>query len=424
MSTTPGSNRPRAALIAVGDELLAGAQSDTNSAWLARELARLGLAVESIELVGDDEEPIAAAVRRALARAELVLVGGGLGPTLDDVTRHGIARAFGRELLEDAQALADVHAWFEGRGVPMSATNLRQALLPRGARRVRNRAGTAPAFLLEEDGRAVLALPGPPRELHVVWAEEVVPWLRASGRAGVGLAERRFYLFGLPESLFAEQSGSWMAREADPLIGCTVRDGTLTATLRARASSPASLAALEQRATEFRARFAHQIYSEDEWAIEQVLGRELLARGLSITAAESCTGGLVLGLLTAVPGISRVFAQGFVTYADEAKQGALAVPRELLAAHGAVSREVAEAMARGAAEASGAALALAVTGIAGPDGGSPAKPVGLVCFATAFAGELHSVERRFPPTERELIRRVAARTSLFLGWKRLRAAGG
>lgn len=424
MSTPPSSSRPRAALIAVGDELLAGAQSDTNSAWLARELAHLGLAVESIELVGDDEEPIAAAVRRALARAELVLVGGGLGPTLDDVTRHGIARAFGRELIEDALALADVRAWFDGRGVPMSATNLRQALLPRGAQRVRNRAGTAPAFLVEEAGRAVVALPGPPRELHVVWAEEIVPWLHASGRTGAGLAERRFYLFGIPESLFAEQSGDWMAREADPLVGCTVRDGTLTATLRARAHTPASQAALAARAKEFRARFARQIYSEDEWAIEQVLGRELFARGLSITAAESCTGGLVLGLLTAVPGISRVLAQGFVTYADEAKQRALGVPRELLATHGAVSREVAEAMARGAAEASGATLALAVTGIAGPDGGSPAKPVGLVCFATALAGEVRSVERRFPPTDREAIRRVAARTSLYLGWKRLRDPSG
>lgn len=416
MSATP----ILAALIAVGDELLSGAQSDSNSAFLARELARLGIRVESVELVGDDEPLISAAVSRALARAELVLVGGGLGPTLDDVTRHGIAHALGRELFESEEALADVRGWFERRGVRMSDTNRRQALLPRGARMLRNRAGTAPGFVLEHEGRAVLALPGPPRELAVVWAQEVLPWLRARGSAAAPLAERRFYLFGIPESLFAEQCGAWMARDADPLIGCTVRDGTLTASLRARESGAASLTALAQRAGEFRTRFARHVYSEDEWGIEHALASELVSRGLRITAAESCTGGLAQALLTAVPGISRVFAQGFVTYGDEAKERLLGVAPELLRVHGAVSREVAEAMALGAARASGAELALAVTGIAGPDGGSAEKPVGLVWFASALRGAVECSERRFPPTDRESIRRAAARTALFLGWRRLR----
>jgi nicotinamide-nucleotide amidase len=161
----------RASLIAVGDELLSGAQIDSNSAWLARELGQRGIAVGSIEVVGDDEPLIAAAVQRGLERSELVLVGGGLGPTLDDVTRHGVARALGRELFESDEALAEVRAWFDRRGVAMSDTNRRQALFPRGAQVLRNRAGTAPAFLLEREGRAVAALPGPPRELAVVWRE-------------------------------------------------------------------------------------------------------------------------------------------------------------------------------------------------------------------------------------------------------------
>ena len=414
----------RAALIAVGDELLAGAQTDTNSAWLARELAALGLAVASIEAVGDDEPAIAEAVLRALGRAELVLVGGGLGPTLDDVTRHGVARALGRELYEDQDALAGVRAWFAGRRVPMSETNRRQALFPVGARVVKNRAGTAPGFLVEQDGRAVVALPGPPRELHVVWSEELVPWLSERGLARAPLAERRFYLFGVPESRFAERVGAGMAREADPLLGCTVRDGTLTAALRARDASSGSLAALEQRAGEFRARFAQEIYSESEWELERVLARELFERGVSVSIAESCTGGLAQELLTRVPGISRVFAQGFVTYADAAKARALGVEPALLERHGAVSREVVEAMARGAARASGADLALAITGIAGPDGGSPEKPVGLVWLATAYQGEVEASERRFPPTDRDSIRRVAARTALHLGWRRLVPARG
>lgn len=416
------SARVRAALVAVGDELLSGAQTDTNSAWLAAELARLGIPVESVELVGDDEPLVAAAVRRALARAELVCVGGGLGPTLDDVTRHGIARALERELVESAEALAEVRGWFERRGVPMSDTNRRQALFPAGAAILRNRAGTAPAFRAEVEGRAVIALPGPPRELHVVWEEEVLPWLRARGWARDPLAERRFHLFGIPESLFAERAGEWMARDADPRMGCTVKEGCLTAALRARDASAASLAALAARARELRARFAAEIYGEDEWALERVLGLELIRRGIPVTVAESCTGGLVLSLLTGVSGISGVLAQGFVVYSNEAKERLLGVPRELLERHGAVSREVSEAMAAGAARASGAELALAVTGIAGPEGGTSAKPVGLVWLATSFRGAVASTERRFPPVDRDTIRRWAARTALFLGWKRLESS--
>jgi competence/damage-inducible protein CinA-like protein len=409
----------RAAVIAVGDELVSGAQADSNSGWLARELARLGMEVVSIELVRDEEPEIAAAVERALGRAELVTVGGGLGPTLDDVTRHGVARSLGRELVEDEPTVAALREWFARRGVVMSETNHRQALFPAGARILANRAGTAPGFLAEQDGRAVAVMPGPPRELHVVWSEELVPWLVARGWTRPALAEQRFYLFGVPESQFAERSGAWMAREADPLLGCTVRDGTLTASFRARAHSDESRARLAARAVEFRARFADGIYSEEEWDLELVLGRELLARALRVSVAESCTGGLILSLLTRVPGISAVLAEGFVTYADEAKTRLVGVPPELLRAHGAVSREVAEAMALGAAGASGARLTLAVTGIAGPDGGSAEKPVGLVWLATALDGRVKSLERRLPPSDRDSIRRMAARTALFLGWKRL-----
>ena len=411
---------PRAALIAVGDELLSGAVVDSNSAFLARALAEHGMAVESIEVVGDDEPLVAAAVQRALTSSELVCVGGGLGPTLDDVTRHGIARALERELFESVEALHELRAWFEGRGVPMSATNRRQALFPVGASILKNSAGTAPAFVVEFAGRAVMALPGPPRELEVVWNEQALPWLRARGWAGAPLAEQRFHLFGIPESTFAERCGAWMARDAEPRMGCTVRDGTLTAALRARSDTPESFAALEARSAEFRARFTGEIYSEAEWALEKILVQELCARSLAITVAESCTGGLVLEHLTRVPGASRVLAQGFVTYADAAKESLLGVPTALLHTHGAVSREVVEAMALGAACASAADLALAVTGIAGPDGGSDAKPVGLVWFATALGGRVESTVRRFPPAGREAIRRVAARTALCLGLRRLR----
>ncbi len=412
-------NVVRAALLAVGDELLSGAVLDTNSGQLARELSRVGIPVVSGEVLSDDESEIAAAVGRGLERAELVVVTGGLGPTLDDVTRHGVARALGRELLESGAAFADVRAWFERRGIAMSPSNARQALLPRGAVLLPNRAGTAPGFRVEHEGRVVLVLPGPPRELSVVWEEEVLPWLLVSGRAREPLPARLFHLFGLSESVFAEEAGDWMAREEDPRMGCTVMDGILTASLRALDHGQGSRAALEARAGEFARRFAAHVYSTDERRLEHVLGRECLRREVRVSTAESCTGGLAAALLTSVPGISAVFDEAFVTYADAAKERALAVSAELLRAHGAVSREVAEAMARGAARRAGAELALAVTGIAGPDGGSAEKPVGLVWIATSFRGEVQSTERRFPPVERDAIRRLAAHTALFLGWKRL-----
>jgi nicotinamide-nucleotide amidase len=411
---------PRARVLAVGDELLSGAQLDTNSAWLAGELARLGITMLGFEVVRDDEAAIAAAVARALAEAELLFVSGGLGPTLDDVTRHGVARAFGLELELDEAALADVRAWFAQRKVPMSETNRRQALFPRGAAVLANRHGTAPGFRLEHAGRAVIVLPGPPRELQGMWPEVVLPWLLAHG-ARAPLPELSFYLFGLSESLFAERAGAWMERDAEPLMGVTAKEGVLSVTLRARAAEPEPLAALAARAREFRARFAPEIYSESEWELERALARALLARGTSFSAAESCTGGLVLALLTSVPGISAVLSRGTVAYSDAAKEELLGVPRATLAEHGAVSRATAEAMVRGVARASGAELALAVTGIAGPDGGSAEKPVGLVWFATAYRGVVESTERRFPAFGREAIRRWAARTGLWLALRRLGA---
>ena len=414
----------RAALVVVGDELLAGSHPDLNSPVLARMLSEVGIVVEGIEVVPDDEEAIAAAVERALARTSLVVCTGGLGPTLDDVTRHGVARAFGLEVELDPRALAEIKTWFERRGTPMPKINERQALFPRGAVRIPNRVGTAPGFRLQRpDDRTIVSLPGPPAELQVVAREELVPWLQATGRARAALAERRFYVFGISESVFAEEVGDWMARDAEPRIGCSAKKGRLEVVLRATSDDAATLARLEARAAEFRERFVAAIYSESEARVELVLGRALIDAGIETTLAESCTGGLAAALLTRIAGISAVLREAFVTYADAVKTETLGVPAELIAAHGAVSAPVAEAMARGAARRTGARLALSVTGVAGPGGGSPEKPVGLVWFGTCLDGEVRSSERRFPPGERNWIRTLAAHHALFLGWRRLFSAG-
>ena len=414
------TRRPaRARILAVGDELLMGAHPDLNSPEIARSLALLGIACTGVCVVRDQEEELAAELSRALGNADLVVVTGGLGPTLDDVTRHAVAAALERPLETSGAALAQVEAWYRGRGSEMPEANKRQALLPRGAVMIPNRVGTAPGFRVETKGCVVFCLPGPPREMRVLLHEHLLPWIRESRETGER-PERRFHLYGVPESRFAELVGEWMARDADPRMGCSVKRGVLSVTLQAVETSRDAQRRLELRAEEFRARFAESVFSEDEERIEAVLAAELLERDVSFALAESCTGGLASALLCRVPGVSRIYREGFVTYSNAAKERTLGVSAELLARHGAVSAEVAEAMARGARERSGADLAVSITGIAGPGGDSPEKPVGLVWFGVAGERGAEAFERRFPPVERESIQSFAARGALFLALARLR----
>ncbi len=408
----------RAFLLAIGDELLLGAHPDLNSPEIARRLAENGIVCCGVSVVRDQEEELVLEMRRALERAEVVIVTGGLGPTLDDVTRHAAAEALGRPLVEDPQALAQVEAWYAQRGGPMPAANRRQALMPEGAHVVPNRVGTAPGFRAETEGKVLFALPGPPREMSFVLEEEVLPWLDSAG-LGHERPARSFHLYGLPESRFAELVGDWMARDADPRMGCSVKRGILSVSLRAVEMEGAA-ERLTARIEGFRERFADWLFSEDEPRLEAVLVRELEARGRSLTLAESCTGGLAASLLTAIPGASDVFPEGFVTYSNAAKVRTLGVPEPLLAERGAVSAEVAEAMAQGARSRASADLAVAVTGIAGPDGGSREKPVGLVWFGLAWEGGVHSFERRFPAVGRERVQGFAARGALFAALSHLR----
>ncbi len=414
------SARVLAWVVASGDELVQGRNVDTNSSWLARELARLGVEVERFVVLGDDEAALRALAEEAGRRVDLMIVTGGLGPTLDDLTRHALASAAGVELVEDARSLETIRGWFLARGRPFAESNRRQALVPRGARVLENPLGTAPGFVLRH-GRALLAaLPGPPREMEPMFARTLAPILADELPPRPALASASFHLFGLPESSFADRCGAWMAREENPLLGVTAKAGVLSAVLTARASNAAEAEArLAARAAEVQERFAEWIFSRESGDLAAVLGALLLERGITIATAESCTGGLVAAKLTSVPGISAVFGSGWVSYANRAKHELLGVPEELLARHGAVSAPVAEALARGAAERSGARLAVALTGIAGPDGGSEEKPVGLVWFATSFDGVVESCERRFTVRGRDLIREFAALTALELARRRV-----
>lgn len=419
-----------AAVVVVGDELLAGAHPDLNSPVIARELARVGIDSCEFRVVGDDTAQIAHAVSELANEHGLILVSGGLGPTLDDVTRDGIAAAMGVELIESERARNDLEAWWQDSNVPMSATNLRQALFPAGCELVLNRVGTAHGFRGQLDslrvaGRApwVISLPGPPRELGVVLTEEVVPWLVATGLATEPLAEYRFHLFGLSESKFAEECGAWMERGTDPRIGCSAKEGGLHIVLRAGSVAESSLQRLLDRTDRFRERFGEHIFSEGaEGRIQCVFGQALIDAGLKVSLAESCTAGLATALLAEVAGISAALERSWVTYANEAKVE-LGVDPGLIEAHGAVSVEVAADMARAAAQVGGADIGIGITGIAGPDGGTPEKPVGLVCFGTYFQGETRTFSRTLPPADRTWIRSVAARTALYHAWRRLQDDG-
>jgi nicotinamide-nucleotide amidase len=416
-----GFERRSAALIATGDELLLGTTVDTNSAWLAAKLFERGWTPERFIVLGDDEKGLCSTIRELSLRHPLVVVTGGLGPTLDDVTRAACARAADVELVLDRRSLEDLVRLFESRGRPFAQANERQAWFPRGAEILPNPVGTAPGFALAVGGSRVFALPGPPREMTVMFEGEVAPRLDAILAAGEACASASLYLFGLSESAFADQCGAWMARGENPLVGVTASRGVLSVRLRASgADEDQARQRLDQRLGAMRERFGAWIFDERDPDPASVLGRELLARGVTVTTAESCTGGLLAEKLTRVPGISAVFGEGFVTYSDRAKSDVLGVDPELVRAHGAVSSEVAAALARGAAEKSGARLALSITGIAGPGGGSATKPVGLVWLGVSFDGRVETHERHFVVRGRQLVREFAANTACDLALRRLR----
>jgi nicotinamide-nucleotide amidase len=409
------------ALIATGDELVLGTAADTNSSVIARRLVENGFEPRRFVVMGDDEDALVHELLELCPSHVAVIVTGGLGPTLDDVTRHAVARAAGVDLSSDGRVLAQLRQLFESRGRPFAQANERQALFPEGAEVMPNPHGTAAGFCIEVAGALVFTLPGPPREMLPMLDQEVLPRLAQLTGARTVHERRSFHLLGLSESTFADMCATWMGRAMNPLVGVTAHHGVLSVTMRASAPSREQAVSIaDARAAQIRERFGEWIFSETDPAPEHALGAELLARAERVAIAESCTGGMVAEKLTRVPGISAVFDRGFVTYSNAAKVELLGVDPALIEAHGAVSGPVAEAMARGAAERAGATCAVSVTGVAGPGGGTIEKPVGLVWLATFVRGKVASHERRFVVRDRDLIRAFAANTALDLLRRALR----
>jgi len=369
------------AIVAIGDELLLGQTVDTNSAWLAEQVAEIGLRPVLHLTVGDDAERIAWALRTAADTARVVLVTGGLGPTADDLTRQGLASAMGVQLHLDEECLRQIREYFAWRGREMPEANRSQAMIPAGAAAIRNSCGTAPGIRAELGGSLVFVMPGVPREMREMFQNSVRPELTrlAGGRA---IVSRTLLCYGAGESDIASKISDLMARGRNPAVGTTPQETIIGVRIVAEGASPEEarrLAAETER--EVRRRLGDLVFGEDGETLADAVARLCFETGCTVATAESCTGGLIAKSLTDISGSSRYFVRGYVTYSNSSKVELLAVPDELIRTRGAVSAEVAEAMAKGCRLRSGVDYALAVTGIAGPTGGSAEKPVGLVYIA-------------------------------------------
>ena len=405
----------RAAVLAVGTELLTPSRVDTNSLYLTEQLNLVGIELAFKSVIGDDRDELARAIRGALERVDLVVCTGGLGPTDDDVTREVVAQVLTRRLQEDPAILARIRGRFEARGLQMPEINRRQAMVPEGATVLENPKGTAPGLWLEEQHRVVLLLPGPPRELKAVMAPLMSGPL-AVRAAGDAIVRRVIRITGRTESHTEEAIRpfypKWLASPVP--VGATILAslGQIELHLSARASSnEEASAAVERAAGQVFETLGLDAYSLNGEPLEAVVGSLLRARGYRISLAESCTGGLITSRLTDVPGSSEYVDRGVVAYANVAKTELLGVPASLIEEHGAVSESVAIAMAEGIRLRAHADVGVGVTGIAGPGGGSPEKPVGTVVIAAMVGDVLRSRVYRFTG-DRELVKFQASQAAL------------
>lgn len=415
----------KAAILAVGSELLGTDRLDTNSLRLTAVLDRYGVELRRKAVVGDSIEEMAAELRAALARVDLLLVTGGLGPTADDVTREAVAEMAGRGLSIDEGVLATIEERFRSFGRRMPEVNRRQAQVIDGAEVIPNARGTAPGLRLEIDGRTLFLFPGVPMELDGMILSHLEPWL-AQRSGGVGRETAVLKIAGLPESEVEERIAPAyddFGREA-----ITILAGAGEIRLQATAAGPEPerrqrLAAMVARLRELAGDAVFATREED--TLESVVGDLLRAGGTTLAAAESCTGGLLSERITAVPGSSDYFLGGVVTYSNELKTKLAGVPAELIASHGAVSEPVARAMAEGVRRELGSDWGVGITGVAGPGGGSEAKPVGTVHIAVAGpgAGPVEHRHLRFPG-DRQRVRIFSAQIALEMLRRRLLAVAG
>lgn len=399
-------------IISCGAELVTGQCVDTNSAWMSAWLTDRGVRVVEHVTVDDDQARLAAVIRRALADARLVLITGGLGPTEDDITREAVAEAIGQPLEESAEAVAQIRSFFERWQRPQPASNRKQALIPRGCRVVPNPRGTAPGIHFQNGKRHLIAFPGVPGEMKAMFEAEVMPLLPSA----MVVQPRVLKCFGMAEAKLGELLADLMKRGRNPSVGTTASKAVLSIRVVARHDDPAEAIRLRDAdAVEIHRRVGDAIFGEGDETLEGATAKLLTAKGRTVSTAESCTGGLLASRLTDVAGSSVFFPRGYVTYSNSAKVELLGVSQRDIDEHGAVSEAVARAMAEGCRVRAETDYALGITGIAGPGGASPEKPVGLVHIALADRTSTEAIRVLIGDhLSREEIRDRACKTALNL----------
>lgn len=376
----------KAELISVGTELLLGEVLNTDAEFLSEQLSVLGINVYYQTVVGDNKERLTECLENSLSRADAVIVSGGLGPTPDDITKEVIAEAVDEKLVLDNESLDRIKEYFRYTKREMPKSDIKQAMMPEHCIILRNNNGTAPRCIIEKNGKIVIMLPGPPNELKPMFLESVMPYLRT--KTEKTLYTHTFKLFGIGESKVAELLRDMMEMGTNPTLAPYAETAGVRLRLAAMASDSASGELLIKNARERIIEvLGEYIYAEEDKTLPQTVVDMLVKKGISVSAAESCTGGMFAKMIVDIPGCSDILSESFITYSNEAKMKYLGVRSETLEKFGAVSEETAKEMAEGAARTAASDIGVGITGIAGPGGGTEQKPVGLVWVAVCFGGK-------------------------------------
>lgn len=379
-------------IVAVGTELLLGNIVNTNAQYLSQKLADLGIDVYYHVAVGDNLKRLSDTIKEGLLRSDLIITSGGLGPTVDDLTKEGVADALGLRLLPDGASIRKIEAMFKAMGRTMTENNIKQGYIPEGAEILENDNGTAPGVLIEKDGKTVIMLPGPPKELYPMFEDKVLPYLRT--KTASTIRSRMLRVIGVGESAAEDMLKDIFREQTNPTIAPYAKEGEVHLRITAKADSAEEAGRmLDKMESSVRDILGENIYGYDEETLEEVVVKLLQERKLTLSLAESCTGGLVANRLTDVPGASENLMCGVVSYSNASKMKLLGVKEETLREYGAVSSQTAEQMAEGVRRILNTDIGVSVTGIAGPGGGSMEKPVGLCYIGIAFGDgtEVHKL---------------------------------
>ena len=394
-----------AEILAVGTELLMGQIANTNAQYISKRLPYAGIGVYYHSVVGDNPARLKECLENAMKRSDVIILTGGLGPTQDDLTKETVSAILGRQLVLHEESLQKMKDFFARMKRTMTENNVKQAYIPKDSIIIKNRNGTAPGSIIEADGKVVIMLPGPPSEMKPMFEETVMPYFQE--KMDIKIESRFLRIFGIGESLMEDRIIDLIEKQTNPTIAPYAKEGEVTLRITAQCGKDEDATALMAPVLdEIKSRLGDYIYSFDGEDLDQVAASLLTKKNLTISLAESCTGGLLASKLAAIPGISSVFDRGVVSYSNQSKVDHLGVSPETLNSYGAVSRETALEMAQGIRKVSGTDIGLSITGIAGPDGGTEEKPVGLVYIAIADKAGVLCKELRLWG-ERNRIRNVA-----------------